>query len=65
MTLRAYGIAEIADALDVGTPLVSVWRKRGKLPDPDITLRMGPVWLAATIEPWIHGKIQIEERKGE
>ncbi len=52
-TVTAYGIAEIAATLEVSTTLVSTWRKRGKLPEPDITLRMGPVWFAATIEPWI------------
>lgn len=50
-----YGIAEIADALGVDRQLVTVWRRRRSrgMPEPDDELAAGPLWLAATIEPWI------------
>jgi len=50
---RLYGITEIARELDVYPDLVSMWKKRGKLPPPDAVLAMGPVWTARTIEPFI------------
>ncbi|HEU0242236.1 MAG TPA: hypothetical protein VFR11_23690 [Micromonosporaceae bacterium] len=51
-----YGIAEIADSLGVGRQLVAVWRRRRShgMPEPDAELASGPVWLANTIEPWMH-----------
>jgi len=48
-----YGYAEIAEQLGVNTNLLAQWKSRGKLPEPDAQLAMGPVWLAATIEAWI------------
>jgi predicted DNA-binding transcriptional regulator AlpA len=51
--MKLYGIAEIAQALGVSRGLVAQWYRRGKLPEPDARLAMGPVWTAATIEPWI------------
>ncbi len=50
-----YGIAEIADSLRVDRQLVTVWRRRRSrgMPEPDDELAAGPLWLAATIEPWI------------
>jgi len=52
---RYYGIAEIADALGIDRQLVTVWRRRSShgMPAPDDELSSGPLWLAATIEPWI------------
>ncbi|SBW22195.1 hypothetical protein FDG2_2283 [Candidatus Protofrankia californiensis] len=52
---RYYGIAEIADALGVDRQLVTVWRRRLSrgMPSPDDELAAGPLWVAATIEPWI------------
>lgn len=52
---RFYGIAEIADALGIDRQLVTVWRRRSShgLPVPDEELSSGPLWTAATIEPWI------------
>lgn len=52
---RHYGIAEIADALGLNRQLVTVWRRRRSwdMPEPDDELASGPLWLAATIEPWI------------
>jgi transposase-like protein len=52
---RHYGIAEIADALGVDRQLVTVWRRRLSrgMPPPDDELAAGPLWVAATIEPWI------------
>jgi hypothetical protein len=50
-----YGIAEIADALGVARQLVAAWRRRRShgMPEPDAELASGPVWLGATIEPWL------------
>ena len=48
-----YGIYEIAKALGENRNTVAVWYRRGKLPPPDDTLRMGPLWHAETIEQWI------------
>ncbi|MEU5691770.1 hypothetical protein [Actinosynnema sp. NPDC020468] len=52
---RYYGIAEIADSLGLGRQLVTVWRKRRShgMPEPDAELASGPLWLGATVEPWI------------
>src|SRR4051812_23192452 len=54
-TRRFYGIAEIAEALGVDRQLVTVWRRRSshQMPPPDDELSSGPLWTAATIEPWI------------
>ncbi len=57
-----YGIAEIATALGARRQTVAQWFRRGKLPIPDATLRMGPVWLDETIEPWIR-QVRREIRK--
>lgn len=51
--MKIYGIAEIAEILDARPETVAQWRQRGKLPEPDEELAMGPAWLAETIEPWI------------
>jgi hypothetical protein len=50
-----YGIAEIADALGLGRPLVTAWRRRRShgMPEPDAELASGPIWLGRTVEPWI------------
>ena len=49
--MKMYGLTEIARALGVEPVLVAKWRERGKLPPADAELSVGPVWLAATIEP--------------
>jgi hypothetical protein len=53
---RFYGIAEIAEAVGVDRQLVTVWRRRSShgLPPPDEELASGPLWSAASVEPWIH-----------
>ncbi|WP_018504927.1 hypothetical protein [Parafrankia discariae] len=52
---RYYGIAEIAGSLGVDRQLVTVWRRRLSrgMPPPDDELAAGPLWRAASIEPWI------------
>lgn len=52
---RVYGVAEIAEALNVRRQTVWAWVQRGThgIPEPDQRLAMGPVWRAETIEPWI------------
>ena len=54
--MKLYGIAEIAQALGIRPGTVSLWRHRGKLPEPDVELAMGPVWTEATILPWLAAK---------
>lgn len=51
----AYGVAELSEAIEVDRYKVGVWRQRRThdMPEPDFELRCGPIWLAATIEPWI------------
>lgn len=50
-----YGIAEIADALNLSRQLVTVWRRRRShgIPEPDAELSSGPIWRGETVEPWI------------
>lgn len=50
---RAYGLAEIAEAIGQKPEVVRVWYSRGKLPPPRQVLKMGPLWLVDDIEPWI------------
>jgi hypothetical protein len=54
-TRRFYGIAEIAETLGIDRQLVTAWRRRSShgMPPPDEELSSGPLWTAATIEPWI------------
>lgn len=61
-----YGIAEIADALGQSRQLVTVWRRRRTrgMPEPDAELASGPVWLGATIEPWIDDQLRLIGRDG-
>lgn len=54
---KLYGIAEIAEALGAKRQTAAQWYRRGKLPPPDAVLRMGPVWLKASIEPWIRSRL--------
>jgi hypothetical protein len=51
--VKLYGVSEIAQALGVSPGLVAQWHKRGKLPEPDARLAMGPVWAARSVEPWL------------
>jgi predicted DNA-binding transcriptional regulator AlpA len=46
-------VSEIAEALGVSRNTVAQWYRRGKLPEPDRMLAMGPVWTGRRIERWI------------
>lgn len=60
LTRRFWGIAEIADTLQVTRQAVSNWNARGKMPKPAFQLKMGPVWvLEGEFAKWIE-----EKRKG-
>jgi hypothetical protein len=62
MSANLYGIAEIAAALGARPPTVAQWHRRGRLPQPDEVLAMGPVWYAETVRPWIEGeRIRIQQ----
>jgi hypothetical protein len=60
---KHYGIAEIAEALGARRQTVAQRFYSGGLPEPDQRLKMGPVWHAATIEPWI--KAEQKKRRKE
>jgi hypothetical protein len=60
--VKIYGIAEIGDAVGYPRQTVSAWYARGKLPPPDWILKMGPVWKAETIAPWIRRRKNDDER---
>ena len=47
------GIAEIAQRAGVPRQTVAQWHARGKLPEPDARLAMGPVWRETAIESWL------------
>lgn len=51
--LNVYGVSEIAAALGVPRNTVTQWYRRGKLPQPDAELAMGPIWIDRRIERWI------------
>lgn len=62
MSMHLYGIAEIASALGARPATVAQWHRRGRLPQPDEMLAMGPVWYGSTIRPWIEKeRIRIQE----
>ena len=46
------GLSEIAKYCDVSKQTAYAWRKRGKLPTPDIVLAIGELWYPATIDAW-------------
>jgi hypothetical protein len=46
------GLVEIAERLGVAQITARQWRRRGVLPDPKVTLAMGPLWSWSTIERW-------------
>jgi predicted site-specific integrase-resolvase len=46
------GVAEIAALLGVRGQTVSVWRRRGQLPAPDVTVKAADLWLRETVVEW-------------
>lgn len=50
-----YGEAEIAELLGISRSAVSHMRRRGNcgMPEENFSLRMGPVWLAESINAWL------------
>lgn len=38
------GVAELAEMLGVSKQVISNRRRRGKLPEPLVTLKQGPIW---------------------
>lgn len=43
------GLSEAADILGIDRKTAAVYRKRGKLPEPDCVLKAGPIWEKETI----------------
>lgn len=56
--MELLGVAEIAAACHVTHPAVSNWLARGKMPEPDHRLIMGPIWEASTILPFIQSYLE-------
>lgn len=52
MTGDPVGVAEIAIRLGVKRQTVAAWKVRGILPEPDVTLAMGPLWSWDRIKTW-------------
>jgi hypothetical protein len=50
---KLYGIAEIAESLDVSPETVAQLRRTTTLPEPDEELQLGPVWTARHIAGWL------------
>ncbi len=50
--LDIVGTAEVAAMLGWSPKKVSVYRQRGKLPQPIYELKMGPVWKKEDVERW-------------
>jgi ParB/RepB/Spo0J family partition protein len=46
------GIAEVADLCGARRGTVDVWRTRGLLPEPDLTVSGHPLWWPETISAW-------------
>lgn len=46
------GLQEIADRLGVSRDTPSQWRKRGRLPEPDLWASGQPLWWQSTIDEW-------------
>lgn len=52
--LGLVGPAEIAEKAGVSRTMVNKWRERfDDFPEPLVTLKMGPLWAWADVEPWI------------
>lgn len=58
-----YSIDEIATAVGAKPATVSQWRRRGKLPQPDVLLAIGPIWYPETIRPWIEDYLREQESR--
>jgi hypothetical protein len=65
MTERAFwGMTEISVDLGVPRDTVNVWRLRGALPKEDGFASGTPVWLPATILPWLEAKkVELAKRR--
>jgi predicted DNA-binding transcriptional regulator AlpA len=46
------GMAEIAKLIGVTAPAVRQYRARGILPEPLVTLAIGPIWRRSDIVAW-------------
>ena len=61
LAVKLYGIAEIANALEVDRHLVAQWYRRSSrnlsggmdLPKPNAVLSMSPVWTGQTLNSWL------------
>lgn len=59
--MKVYGIAELAEALGVARNTVAQWHRRGKLPEADQVLAMGPIWFAPTVHRWLREQAAVSE----
>lgn len=49
---RLLGAGEVAELLMVERETVHQWRRRGRLPEPDIIISGRPAWRRDRIEAW-------------
>lgn len=52
--MKILGSRELAETLGVSKQLLSIWRKRGKLPTPIAELHCGPIWNKQDIDRWMN-----------
>lgn len=57
--MKLYGIREIANEIEARPETVAQWYRRGKLPEPNQVLAMGPVWTKQRINSFL-----IDKQKG-
>ena len=61
MTRRYLSLRDIAEKADMPLNTIKSLERRGKLPDPDVTIGLGEHqqiargWAPATVDTWLHG----------
>lgn len=57
------GPGEICELLNAKGNTVANWRRRGLLPEPIATVKMGPLWTRTQIETWAAERAAKKEEK--
>ena len=50
--IELVGVAEISELLGVEPATVTKWAQRGILPEPDLVLSIGKIWIVETVIEW-------------